>query len=166
MLHVAPEPCFEPRLKQRLGEGYLSADLYNPRAMVKMDITEIDFPDEYFDVVYCSDVLEHVEDDRKAMREFLRVLRRDGWAVLLVPVAGDKTREDPSIVDAAERLRLFGQEDHVRRYGRDYLDRLREEGFRVEVTEVRDLVERSEAVRMGLTAESREIYYCTRGVGG
>ena len=95
-----------------------------------------------------------------------RVLRRDGWAVLLVPVAGDKTREDPSIVDAAERLRLFGQEDHVRRYGRDYLDRLREEGFRVEVTEVRDLVERSEAVRMGLTAESREIYYCTRGVGG
>lgn len=162
MLHVAPESCFESRLKQRLGDGYLTADLYNPRAMVKMDVTSIEYTDQSFDIIYCSHVLEHVQDDRKAMSEFYRILKNTGWAILLVPITADGTFEDPSIVEPEERLRVFGQETHVRRYGPDYVDRLRHAGFRVEVTKANDLVQNNEAIGMGLTDASGEIYYCTK----
>lgn len=163
VLHVAPEPCFESIFRRRLGKGYLTADLLDPRVMVKMDITNIQYPDEYFDVILCSHVLEHVPDDRKAMREFWRTLKPTGWAILLVPIMAETTFEDPTIVDPKERLIAFGQEDHVRKYGRDYIDRLREAGFTVSVTTVTDMVpDREAALRMGLTAESGEIYYCTR----
>jgi len=162
MLHIAPESCFESKFKERLGDNYLTADLFNPRAMVKMDITNIEYADGSFDVIYCSHVLEHVQDDKRAMREFFRVLKNDGWAILLVPITSERTFEDPSIVDPVERLKYFGQKDHVRRYGRDYVDRLREAGFSVEVTKVNDLVQSDEAVRMGLTPASSEIYLCTK----
>ena len=161
MLHVAPEACFKTRFEKWLKGDYITADLSDPRAMVKMDICDIQYPDESFDVIYCSHVLEHVEDDKKAMREFFRVLANGGWAILLVPIYGDKTFEDPSIKNPAERLKVFGQEDHVRRYGPDYADRLREAGFIVEITKVGDLFNRLEAERMGLAA-SGEIFYCTK----
>jgi hypothetical protein len=103
-----------------------------------------------------------VQNDRKAMREFCRVLKTDGWAILLVPVWAEKTFEDPSVDKPQDRLRLFGQIDHVRKYGRDYVDRLRESGFSVSVTKVHDMLPESEAVRMGLTSAAGEIYYCTR----
>jgi ubiquinone/menaquinone biosynthesis C-methylase UbiE len=122
MLHVAPEPCFERRFRERLGKSYITGDLFDPGAMVKMDITDIKYPDQSFDVIYCSHVLEHVQDDRRAMREFHRVLKRAGWAILLVPVTAEVTFEDPAIIEPRERLEAFGQEDHVRRYGSDYLD--------------------------------------------
>ena len=162
VLHIAPEPCFEARLKQRLGQGYLTADLLDPHVMERMDITRIQYPEESFDVIYCSHVLEHVPDDRIAMREFRRVLRKDGWAVLLVPITVEKTFEDPTITDPTERLRLFGQEDHVRRYGPDYVERLREAGFDVFVTRVLDVFSEEEATRMGLTPAAGEIYLCRR----
>lgn len=162
MLHVAPELCFESRFKKQLGDNYLTADLFNALAMVKMDITNIEYPDQSFDVIYCSHVLEHVQDDKKAMREFHRVLKSNGYAILLVPVTTVKTFEDPSILEPLERLRAFGGEDHVRLYGPDYVDRLREAGFRVEITEVNDLVKNEEAIRMGLTPASGQIYYCTK----
>lgn len=162
MLHVAPEACLEAKFRQRLGTGYVTADLFNPRAMVKMDIMDIGFPDESFDVIYCSHVLEHVADDRKAIKEFRRVLKRDGWAILLVPILGEKTFEDPSIVDPEARVLAFGQEDHVRRYGPDYVDRLRDAGFKVEITRVADLAAPDDATSMGLGPLSGEIYFCTR----
>lgn len=162
ILHIAPEQCFESRLRVRLGGNYLTADLYNPAAMVKMDICDIQYPDQSFDVIYCSHVLEHVLDDRQAMREFLRVLKRDGWAILNVPVTSEKTFEDSSIVNPKERLKAFGQEDHVRRYGPDYVERLRDSGFTVEITKVGDLATIDEAVRMGLTSASGEVYLCTK----
>ena len=167
MLHVAPERCLESKLRQRLANNYLTADLIDPRAMVKMDITNIDYPDQSFDVIYCSHVLEHVQEDRKAMQEFYRILKDDGWAILLVPIIADKTFEDSSISDPEERLKIFGQKDHVRRYGPDYVDRLSEAGFRVEMITVNDLAQNDEAIRMWLTPASGEIYYCTKQrIGG
>ena len=130
--------------------------------MVKMDITGIEYPDESFDVIYCSHVLEHVPDDRKAMREFHRVLKRDGWAILLVPINADATYEDASIVEPQDRLREFGQEDHVRIYGPDYVDRLTEAGFWVETMTPAELASPEDVVRMGLTSASGDIFYCTR----
>lgn len=162
MLHVAPESCFESRLKERLGEDYLTADLSSSRAMVKMDICDIQYADQSFDVIYCSHVLEHVADDRQALRELFRVLKNNRWAILLVPITCEKTFEDSSIVDPKERLKAFGQEDHVRRYGPDYIERLRAAGFTVAITRVGDLADSAEAARMGLTPASGEIFYCTK----
>lgn len=162
MLHVAPEPFFKTRFEKQIGADYLTADLHRGRAMVEMDITDIQYADRSFDVVYCSHVLEHVPDDRKAMREFHRVLKIDGWAILLVPIISEQTYEDPSIVEPEERLKAFGQEDHIRKYGPDYVDRLREAGFTVEVTGASDLANSQEVVAMGLTRASGEIFYCTK----
>jgi len=162
MLHLAPEPCLESRLRNRLGESYLSADLLNRAAMVKMDVTAIQFPAAYFDVIYCSHVLEHVLDDRKAMREFYRVLKRDGWAIILVPISAEQTVEAPAITDPAERRKIFGQEDHVRRYGPDYVERLKEAGFKVSITRPGDLCDDGEVKRLGLTAASGDIYFCVK----
>jgi SAM-dependent methyltransferase len=162
VLHIAPEPCLESKLRNNLGENYLTADLLNLQAMVKMDITNIQYPAEYFDVIYCSHVLEHVPDDRKAMREFYRVLKQNGWAILLVPITADRTVENPAIVDPTERLRIYGQEDHVRRYGPDFVERLRGVGFLVKTNRVADYFDSEDIVRMGLTSASGDIYYCTK----
>jgi len=162
VLHVAPEKFFVKRLKDYIGSGYITADLSDPQAMLKMDITDIQYPDEFFDVIYCSHVIEHILDDRRALREFYRVLRSDGWAVLLVPITSDKTFEDPLVIDPSERLSLFGQEDHVRRYGPDYIDRLRETGFRVQVIKPSDFLNYDEIVSMGITIASGDIYFCRK----
>jgi SAM-dependent methyltransferase len=132
LLHVAPEHCFQRVLRATPGISYLSADYDSAAAMERMDITDIGHPDASFDVVICNHVLEHVSDDLLAMREIFRVLRPGGWAMLQVPIdAREATFEDPTITDPKERLRVFGQHDHARIYGRDYPERLRSQGFDV-----------------------------------
>lgn len=162
MLHVAPERCFEPRLRRRLGPSYLTADLDESRAQVQMDITRIAHPDDSFDVIYCSHVLEHVPDDRRALREFRRILKPTGWAVILVPITAAATVEDASVTDPKERFHRFGQKDHFRRYGPDFVERLREAGFNVQVTRVADVASPEEATLMGLMEGTGDIYYCTK----
>lgn len=163
LLHVAPERFLQRLLAVQPHIEYVSADLDSPLATVRMDITAIPEPDESYDVILGSHVLEHVPDDRKAMRELCRVLRRGGWAILQVPLdpARERTFEDPTITAPGDRERLFGRHDHVRVYGRDYGARLEEAGFRVTVDGyVRELG--AEAVaRYGLE-ETEDIYLCTR----
>jgi SAM-dependent methyltransferase len=112
MLHIAPERCLEPRLRAAIGAGYLTGDLRDPLAMERIDITDIRHPDSSFDVIYCSHVLEHVPDDRRAMAELRRVLKPSGWAVLLVPIFGERTVEDATIKDPRTAMALAT--DHVR----------------------------------------------------
>ena len=162
MLHVAPEWTFEKLFRSCLGPAYITADLRNPKAMVQMDITDIHFPDESFDVIYCSHVLEHVPDDKRAMREFFRVLKSDGWAILLVPIIADKTFEDPLVTDPAEQLKLFGHKGHLRSYGPDFVERLNEAGFKIDVIIPSDFLSEEEILRMGITRAAGEIYYCTK----
>jgi SAM-dependent methyltransferase len=141
--------------------NYLSADLSAPSAIVKMDITDIQYPDNTFDVIYCSHVLEHIPDDRRAMREFYRVLKPDCWAILHVPITANRTFEDPAVIDPKERERLFGQFDHVRRYGPDYKDRLMEAGFSLTVDGfVRELDNRT-VRRFGLMRDE-DVYFCRK----
>jgi SAM-dependent methyltransferase len=134
VLHIAPEDCLQPILRHSRNLEYLSADVSPGSAMVSMDIMHMSFANASFDVILCSHVLEHVADDRRAMRELHRVLKPGGWAILQVPVdpARAQTFEDPSVSSPEERARLFGQSDHVRVYGRDYEMRLREAGFAVD----------------------------------
>ena len=131
LLHFAPERIFETVFKSLDNLDYITADLYSDSAMVKMDITDITYEDDSFDAIICSHVLEHIMDDRKAMREMLRVLKPGGWAIIMVPISRDVTFEDPSIVTPEDRERFFGQWDHVRFYGQDIKDRLESAGFDV-----------------------------------
>ena len=109
-------------------------------------------------------MLEHVQDDRRAIAEFYRTLKDEGWAILLVPIGATITYEDPSIVDPMERKRAFGQADHVRIYGPDYVDRLLAGGFSVQQVEVSDLCTEEEAIWMGLTGASGSIFHCTKRI--
>jgi hypothetical protein len=162
MLHVAAEDCFEPRFRQQLGAGYTSADFMKP-ADVKMDVQNIQFPDATFDIVFCSHVLEHVPDDRKAMREMHRVLKPAGWAIIMVPITAAQTFEDPSVTDPQERLRLFGQHDHVRCYGPDFVDRLEDAGFNVVVTRAADFLTAGEIERIAASHPmTGEVFHCTK----
>ena len=163
MLHIAPEYIFMKKIRKFPGIHYTTADMNSSRAMVKMDVSSIGFPDGFFDVIYCSHVLEHVYDDRKAIREFFRVLKEGGWAVLLVPATLERTMEDVSVTDPRERLKRFGNEDHYRLYGRDFPDRLREAGFAVKAVGPKDLFNAEEIVSMGLTEHAGDVYYCTKG---
>jgi len=161
MLHVAPERQLSRLFQEADYIDYVSGDLSASDAMVKMDVTDIPYSDETFDVIYCSHVLEHVLDDRKAMREFHRVLTNEGWAILQVPVLDDTTFEDPTITSPEERERLFGQDDHVRRYGADHRDRLAEAGFSVVVDGfVRELSDRT-ITRCGLRRKN-DVYVCRK----
>ena len=111
-----------------------------------LDLTALDLPDRSVDVLLCSHVLEHIVDDRKAMAEICRVLRDEGWALVNVPSdpRRDSTYEDWSITTSEERLKAFGQQDHVRIYGsQDFMSRLRDAGLTV----IRDPVTFSEADR-------------------
>lgn len=143
LLHVAPERCFLKRFEKLPALDYVTADLESPLAKVKMDIQRIPFPDGEFDVIFCNHILEHVDDDRRAMREMYRVMRPGGWGIMLSPVNTERetTYEDPSITDPAERERHFGQKDHLRDYGRDYgraslRGRLRRRGDRLRAQSV------------------------------
>jgi glycosyltransferase involved in cell wall biosynthesis/SAM-dependent methyltransferase len=161
MLHVAPEPELARLFRKPDYIEYLSADLFASNAMVKMDITDIQYSANSFDVIYCSHVLEHVPDDNKAMREFHRVLKPGGWAILQVPITADSTFEDETANSDERRVQLFGQHDHVRRYGPDYKDRLADSGFTVTVNGfARELDDRATS-RFGLTREE-DVYFCRK----
>jgi SAM-dependent methyltransferase len=164
LLHVAPELQLATLFRSIPSVDYLSGDLSFDEAMVRMDITDIQFPDQSFDIIHCSHVLEHVSDDRKAMREICRVLKPGGWAILQVPFFAEVSWEDPSVTDPKERERLFGQHDHVRAYGKDYRDRLVDAGFSVTVDDYVRTIDRKKATLYGLDLEE-DIYLCRKPAG-
>jgi SAM-dependent methyltransferase len=131
--------------------------------MLRMDITRISLTDNQFDCVICYHVLEHIPDDQKAMRELFRVLKPGGWAILQSPIDfnHDKTFEDPSIVSPDERERFFGQNDHVRIYGRDYKDRLEKAGFVVKVDDYVQQLGDSAIKKYGLMRDEK-IHFCSK----
>jgi SAM-dependent methyltransferase len=131
VLHIAPEQCFHKRFRKMKNLVYITADLESPLADVKLDVQNMPFGDNEFDVVICNHVLEHVPDDRKAIGEIYRVIKNGGYAILQVPTdyGMEKTLEDATITDPVEREKHFRQKDHYRFYGRDYLNRLKEAGF-------------------------------------
>ncbi|MBP9926672.1 MAG: methyltransferase domain-containing protein [Cyclobacteriaceae bacterium] len=138
VLHIAPEPCFMKRFEKQHGKKYITADIESPLAKVKMDIHQIPFPDNHFDAVLCNHVLEHVADDIKAMSEIHRVLKPGGWAIMQVPFFSpipETTYEDTSITNPRDREKAFGQDDHVRMFGKDYAQRIARAGLKPEENE-------------------------------
>ena len=134
MLHFAPEQCFLKRFKNLKNLDYTTTDLLSPIADVKADICNLPFDDNSYDIILCNHVLEHIPDDTKAMQELYRVMKPGGYGIFQIPqdLSRQTTFEDNTITDKKERAKISGQYDHVRVYGRDYFDKLRRIGFKVD----------------------------------
>ena len=134
VLHIAPEQCFLDIFRKQQNLNYITSDLESPIADVKADICDLPFKENEFDIVFCNHVLEHISNDTIAMQELYRVLKPGGFGIFQIPQDLSKaiTFEDNTITDRKERAKLFGQYDHVRVYGRDYFDKLRSIGFKVD----------------------------------
>lgn len=164
ILHIAPEKKLTIKILQHGGNEYICGDLFAegytyPKHVRHIDVLQIPFPENSFDLIICNHVLEHIPTDLAAMRELCRVLKKDGKAILMVPLSQNSsaTVEDASINDPHERERLFGQCDHVRIYGQDYFQRLEQSGFSVERLSLAN-----EFSSAGLNREE-EIILCQKG---
>lgn len=146
---------------------YVGMDRFEPERSIDLlgDITRMPFRSRSFTLIVCYHVLEHVPDDRTAMRELRRVLTRDGVALVQVPHRPTApTDEDPS-APPAERIQRFGQADHVRYYGRDFEERLAEAGLHAWIVRPADALD-DEAVRaMGLNP-TETVWACTNEPNG
>ena len=136
ILHFAPEKAVMRQMRDN--KLYETADLMQRGVTHQVDITKVPLPDASYDVVMSHHVLEHIPDDRAAMRELFRLLKPGGFALLSVPINPTRhaTYENPAITGKAERWAHFSAHDHVRYYGMDFADRLAEAGFVVETFRV------------------------------
>lgn len=150
ILHIAPEAGVA-RVLRSLGGDYLSGDIEPGKAMATVDLTRLQFGPESFDFVFLSHVLEHIADDRRAIAEVHRILSPRGLAFVEVPVLARATYEDWSLTTGEERTREFGQADHVRLCGLDYVERLAER-FAVETLVIEEQFSAGELERMRLCA--------------
>ena len=146
LLHFAPEAAFHEIFKKSNNISYDTIDLDSPLAKIKADICNLPLEDNTYDFILCNHVLEHINDDIKAMSELYRVLKKGGIGIFQIPIDinRDKTFEDSSIKDPKERNKVFGQYDHVRIYGMDYYDRLKSVGFSVEQIKYADNLTKDE----------------------
>ncbi len=157
LLHLAPEPCMSQRLRTLPSVSYHAADRDPSRyafagALCKLDATALPYADASFDLILANHVLEHIDDDARALAELWRVLRPGGCAVLQVPIAQrlPKTLEDANVRTPEERERVYGQWDHVRLYGLDYAARLERAGFAVQ--------QRTDHAKLGAELEARWLF--------
>lgn len=160
ILHIAPERNLRKLFTSKKNAKYVAGDINPQIGDAKLDITNLDmFEDGYFDVVICSHVLEHIPNDKKAMKELYRVLSSGGIAILQVPISKklQKTYEDVAINSPEHREQAFGQKDHVRIYGKDYSKRLEASGFHIEMYEIINNLDRSRINKYGLN--SKETLY-------
>lgn len=163
VLHIAPELCFIDSMNKLPNLEYITGDIESPLAKVKMDVHQIPFEANTFDVVFCNHVMEHVEDDILACQEINRVLKNTGWGIIQSPVYDlPSTIEDKSITDPAMREKLFGQRDHVRKYGNDYASRLSQSGLKVSENHfVKSLSK--EVVSKYALPKDEVIFFCEKG---
>ena len=160
ILEVGPDDFVTKVLFDREDIEYTSVDIERSNATQKMDLTNLNYPDNSFDNIFCYHVLEHINDDIKAMSELYRVLKPGGWGILQVPLWSDLTFEDSKFLPK-EYERVYGHPQHVRRYGRDYLDRLESVGFKVDLDKYASSLTNDYAKRYGIL-KSEDIYLCSK----
>jgi SAM-dependent methyltransferase len=163
LLHIAPEVALQIPLRRLPELQYLSADYDSKLAMEQMDVTDISYSDGSFDAIICNHVLQHVDDDEKAMRELFRVLAPGGWALIQSPV-------DRSLAQTVETAGRAGHGDpmlaksddvHLRSYGTDYVARLERAGFHVTVSDFARTRSAEEQHRLGLDPQET-VYFCRK----
>ena len=154
ILHIAPEKQLAFRIASRKPARYVKGDISPMRQDIeKLDVTAIGYPDHTFDCIICNHVLEHVPDDAQALRELHRVLKPGGFAILQTPYATglEKTLENqPEVTTPEQHREFYGQEDHVRLYGRDIVNRITAAGFTSEMKKHNDLLTTTNAHHYGV----------------
>jgi SAM-dependent methyltransferase len=154
VLEVAPKPCFMDFCRRKPHVSYLGIDIESHLADVLTDVGRAGLRSGMFDLVVCFHVLEHIRDDSSAMREIRRVLTAGGLAIIQVPLRGDITFEDPG-ADPSEYERLFGQDDHVRWYGLDIVERLADAGLAATLEPILETLPQETVQRAALQGDDR-----------
>lgn len=151
VLHFAPESHIREAVMQNEKCDYYDVDIEIGRARHRIDMTDIPFQDNIFDYIVANHVLEHIWEEEKALQELKRVLKKNGKLILSFPICKDKkTEEDLGELSEEERIARFGQNDHVRLYGTDYMERLECRGFRCHCYSPEDDLEEEQIERYGL----------------
>tara|TARA_S200000501_G_C20830600_1_gene747038 strand:+ start:340 stop:1116 length:777 start_codon:yes stop_codon:yes gene_type:complete len=153
ILHIAPEICFIEIFKKNKNFRYLTADLESPLADIKMDVHKIPFENNYFDIILCNHVLEHVDNDILVLEEIKRVLKKNGFGILTVPFykpIPKTTFEDKKIISQKDREKYYGQSDHLRRYGKDIKKRFETSGLNVELEKAEHIINKNLLKRYGI----------------
>lgn len=154
ILHFAPEKSIIDYISSNKNIDYYTCDIQIGRAMHIVDITNIQFKDETFDYVICNHVMEHIPNEKKAISEIKRVLKKDGKWIFSFPICTDMvTQEDKKVVSAEDRLRLYGQEDHVRLYGKDFAKRFEKYGLNIEIYSPKKELKKDKIEQYGLISD-------------
>jgi len=130
ILHIAPEKSLSRAIMNNTNIQYYPIDLnpkgYNFVNCQKEDVTNLSFEDNYFDFILCNHVMEHIVDEKKFLSETMRVLKNGAKFILTIPIYHElkESFENPDIKTEKDRLKFYGQEDHVRKYGMDIIKKL------------------------------------------
>ena len=162
MLEVSPHYSFSRRWVKMKNLRFVGTDLADrPQVAIRMDLTATPLRSATFDAILCVHVLEEIRDDRTALGELFRIVKRGGWVLVSVPTRMDRdTYEDPAITTPKQRRRAFGEEAHVRVYGRDLIERLQGCGFDVQIDLASD-IDRTAMKEYGLR-DDENIFFCRR----
>lgn len=166
VLHVAPEDIFFNHFKKQQNIDYYPVDIYPnlyPNGTKYFDLLNPGADVEKYDVIICNHVFQYIEEDKRAMANIYKLMKPGGWGIMQVPINGKNpvTYEDASITDPLERLKAFGLKEHVRYYGLDYADRLRDAGFKVNVDDYTKEFSDKDNYKYGFW-KGDAVYYCTK----
>ena len=163
VLHFAPEPHISEFIAANPNCDYYTGDIVPGIAMHQMDVLDIQYKNGTFDYVIMNHVIEHIEDMEIAMDEVKRVLKLDGKLIISFPICTDMdTLEIPGVFTNEERLEHYGQEDHVRLFGKDFKKRISDFGFEVEVFTPREILVTDDVKRYGFI-EDDVLMVCRKG---
>lgn len=163
VLHIAPERNIKKKLQENKKIDYTSFDKVSDWADLKGDVMNMSFENDSFDVVICNHVLEHVDDDIKAISEIYRILKPNGWAMLQVPIALDLDTkfEDYNIKTEKDREKFYAQKDHQRLYGKDYDNILENLGFKVDIVDLQAEIGQ-DSIKNYVLFENEKIYIANK----
>lgn len=160
VLHFAPEKHLSRKIEGIQAEKYVKADLYSEdKAVEKIDITAIPYPDDYFNFLICNHVLEHIDALETALSEIYRVLNKGGMAILQTPYSSilANSFQDKNINTDILREKFYGQNDHVRVFGQDLFDKLEAIGFTLKLQKHKDVLSAFDSVKFGVNRDENLI---------
>lgn len=159
VLHIAPEKCIYDLIKKTNCE-YIDGDINPALATHQIDITDIKYSDNYFDLIICAHVLGHVPDEKKAISELYRVLNTTGKLIVQTLIGKNSiTLEDNNIILPHERLKIYGEHDLVRLHGLDFSNRLKIENTKVTTIDYKNTFTKKEQEKFCFGDGQRELIF-------